>query len=246
MGFENRKHSRVKAEFNICFWPAGEGQGPPSWGHVANFSESGLAFHSAQALPKGESVLVEFSPSAKEQPMRLFAQVVYCEREDAPERRYQMRIHFLNLQVEERQLLRHFVLQVADPKLAAALGWGRALFGGLPAIACSYRELQAHELRHWMDSKAYFSAKELGFLKKYQAHLEAALGSRSPSNFRLLGSKPLKVHSVAWFELELGGHRLHLLGETLWCSEEQATKFEAGLSVVAYHKDEAIKAEKGG
>jgi hypothetical protein len=244
MGFENRKSKRVKAAFNICFWPGDDPMAPPSWGVAANFSETGLAFFSEQAVAAGSSVLVEFSPSETEAPFRLFAQAVFCEKEEEGQR-YQIRLKFHELQIEERQMLRYQVLQIADPKLGAVSGWGRALFGSTAPMPCSYHELQAEQYKGYLETKAYFSSKELAFLKKFQAFLDSGLGSRSPGSFRLVGSLALKEHALAWLELELPLGRLHLLAEALWCSQPENSKAEAGLNVIAYNKDEALRIEKG-
>jgi hypothetical protein len=65
-----------------------------------------------------------------------------------------------------------------------------------------------------------------------------------PGNFKVLGSRALPENGCAWLELNVGGGHLHLLAKVLWCLQEADEKAEAGLSVLAIHKDEAMKVEK--
>jgi hypothetical protein len=204
-----------------------------------------MAFYCDKPIPKAAIIRLEFSSASKHHPIRLFAQVVYCERDEAHKmKRQQVRIQFEDLSGEDRMLLRHHVLQIADPKLAATTGFGKAYFPGMPAPACTYREMIPDEHLKLLQSKAYFSARELIYLKKFQAHLRPILGDPIPQNFKLLGSRVLKARHVALVELELKEGALHILGEVMWSQAEDKNRAESGLALVGYNKEEAVRIEK--
>lgn len=244
MGFENRKAVRVKAVFDLSFWADGISRGIGSWGQGINISETGLAFNCPENIPKGKIIIVEFASSARRRPIRVSSQVVYCAKEDTGKRQYQLRVQFVNLEAEERMLIRLHILQAADPKRAAFTGLGHAFFPGGSPFDCTYREMDPDERVKSIEAKLFFSVKELNYLRKFQDFLELNVGSRKPEGFRLLGSRALKNHSDVWVEFEFTNLRLHLIAETMWCSPDKDSKSEAGLIIVAYHKEEAFKLEK--
>jgi hypothetical protein len=243
MGFENRKAHRVKATFDLNYWD-GEARGIGSWGQGLNVSESGLAFRCPQQIPKGKIIVLEFSSAGRRRPIRVSSQVVYSEKDDTGEKRFQIRVQFVNLEAEERILIRLHVLQVSDPSRASFTGWGHVNLPDRPQADCTYREMAPDEKRSMIEKKLYFSKKEVGFLKKFQGFLELKFGSRNPDGFKLEGSKLLRNHADVWFELDLSGSRLHLLAETMWSSQEKDSKAEAGLIISAYHKEDAFALEK--
>jgi hypothetical protein len=246
MGFENRKSMRVKTGISLCFWPQHGAEGPSHWGQVSNLSETGLAMAASAALAPGSEMLLEFSLDGRGQPLRVPARVVHCEAGPSPDRPHMLRVQFLRVAGEERMLIRRFILQVADPKLAAQTGWGHAYFPGCPAIEAKYRELSPAERQQSLEDRSYLAMKEIGYLFKFQAYLESALGAKLPSNFRLLGSRPLKAASSAWLELNFEGGHLHLLASVLWGDALQGEKAESGMAVAAIHREEALKIEKLG
>jgi hypothetical protein len=239
MGFENRKSTRVKLDSPVCYWLDGA-PSPSLWGQAINLSETGLAFHGGQALEPGAELAVELSLAGQGQALKLPAKVVHCHREAAGEARYQVRVSFAGLENEDRNRLRRHILQVAEP----SLGWGKTYFPGKQAIEVVYRELAAAEQKLWLEKRDYLSLREVGYLKQYQGHLEQALGSKAPESFRLLGTKPLKAHAEVWLELETAEGRLHFLAKVLWCHGEPDGRAESGLSLVAFHKEEALYLER--
>lgn len=246
MGFENRKHSRVKVEgLHLYFWTEGRTDGPGSWAQSVNLSESGMALLSAQGVAKGTVILLELSFPGREKPLRLFAEVVHTGREQGREQRHDLRVKFTDLQPEEKLALKQYILQAADPKLAAATGWGRAHFHGKPVMESTYREISQSESKQLYDARVFLSSKEVGYLKRFQVYLEHVLGSRNPENFRLHGSKALKDHSAVWVELGVERGPLHVLGKVLWSKHEAGHDAESGVCVTAFQKDEAFKFEKG-
>jgi hypothetical protein len=239
MGFENRKSTRIKLDCPVCYWVDAV-PGESLWGHALNLSETGLAFHSTRALASGTELAVELSLSIQKQALRLPAKVVHCAREAGAELRYLVRVSFAGLVAEERAVLRRHILQVAEP----TLGWGKTYFPGRQAIEVIYRELGAAEQKLWLEKRDYLSLREVGYLKQFQGHLEQALGSRTPESFRLLGTKGLRVHAEVWLELGLPEGRLHFLAKVLWCNVESDGRSESGLSLMAFHKEEALYLEK--
>lgn len=244
MGFENRKSKRVSVSFDIYFWPEDALKGIGHWGQVINLSESGMAFYADHAALKGDILRLEFGTASRAQPVRLNARVVYSELEEGKTRRRQLRVQFEDLSSDDRLLLKQHVLHVSNPALSAKTGWGKAYFPGAPPCSSHWRELSADEHLQLMQRKEFISARELVYLKKFQAFLQLSLGNPNPQNFRLLGTRPVRGHSVAWVELELESGFLHVLGESIWAQEEEKGRAESGCSVVGYHKEEAVKIEK--
>lgn len=242
MGFENRKSLRVPLFADIYFWVGQAPEGKGTWGHCSNVSATGLAFQSAQGVGEGERLLIELGLPEQSRHLQLAAQVVFCAPDQGVAGRWQIRVSFLNLESEDRHLIRLYVLQLAEP----GMGWGRAYFPGMPAIDTKYRELAASDAQQWLQQRAYLSIKEVGYLKKFQASLEHFFGVTGAENFKLAGSRPLKEHSDAWIEFDLPDGQWHFLAKTLWCRQEKGEKAECGLGLAAFHKDEALKIEKGG
>ena len=240
MGFENRKSLRVKLEAPVCFWLGEAEEGQSLWGHALNLSATGMALHSAQAVAKGELVALEVSLPEQKRAVHLKAKVIYCQREGGDDQPYQLRLTFTDVGSEERQQLRQYVLLVAEP----GMGWGRAYFPGQAAIDLKYRELAASDKAQWLQAKAFLSMKEIVYLKGFQGFLEKTLGQRAPESLKLLGSRPLKDGCDAWLELDLPQGQLHFLAKVLWCQDEPDGRSESGLSLVAFHKEEALYLEK--
>jgi hypothetical protein len=240
MGFENRRSLRVKIDQKVHFWPGAAAEGAGAWGQTLNLSATGMAFHAPQGAEKGTRILLEMSLPGQKRSLHLPAEVIFCERDFAGERHYQMRVSFLELEAEDRQNLRLYVLQVAEPNM----GWGRGYFPGQPAVDIKYRELPAADREQWMQSRAYLTMKELTYLKNFQMVLERRLGTKAPDSLKLVGSRPLKEHSDVWMELDLPHGQLHFLAKTLWCGQEPGEKAQCGLGLSAFHKDEAMKLEK--
>ncbi len=241
MGFENRKSLRVNLSSQIYFWAGGEAHGPGVWGQTLNLSATGLAFRSSQEVPLDEKILIELSLPDQRDLLRVSAQVVHCVRAASVEQPFQLQVTFSDLDHDVLQQLRLYVLQVAEP----GTGWGRAYFPGRPAIDTKYKEMAGEDRKEWMEKKAFLSMKEIGYLKKYQAYLEEALGSQTPESFKLVGSRSLKEQSDVWMELDRPEGQLHFLGKTLWCTKADGEKPECGIGLVAFHKDEAMRLEKG-
>jgi hypothetical protein len=204
-----------------------------------NLSETGLAFRGTQALEPGTELAVELSLAGQKDAFKLPAKVVHCHREAGPDL-YQVRVSFAGLENEDRNRLRRHILQVAEP----TLGWGKTYFPGRQAIEVIYRELGTSEQKLWLEKRDYLSLREVGYLKQFQGHLEQALGSKAPESFRLLGTRALKAHAEVWLELGLAEGRLHFLAKVLWCHDEPDGRSESGLSLVAFHKEEALYLEK--
>ena len=239
MGFENRKSVRVKLEAQIYVWPSAVAEGPGIWGRTINLSATGLAFHCATALNKGETLLIELSLPDSSAPIRLTATVVFRE---AAQDGFQVRLNFIEIDSEARHLIRLYVLQVAEP----GVGWGRAYFPSQQAIDVKYRELSATDRTQWLAERQYLSMKEIAYVKLFQLALEQSLGLKVPDTLKLVGSRMIKEQADVWMELDLGHGTLHFLARVLWCRQEKGQKAELGLSLTAFHKDEAMKLEKGG
>jgi hypothetical protein len=244
MGFENRKSIRIKTKLNIFFWPQDTHEGQGTLGEVLNLSETGLAMHCAAGPAPGEGLQLEFSLDSRKAPLRVKAKVVHNEPAPTGQTGRVLRVQFLDVDSADRLLLRQTILQFADPKLAAQTGWGKSYFDAGQGIETKYRILAQSEQQQALADRSYLSAKELIYLKKVQDFLEQALGSKTPSNFKLLGSRALVENGYAWLELNLDSGHLHLLAKVLWCKQEEEEKAEAGLSVLAIHKDEALRMEK--
>ena len=240
MSFDNRKSTRVPFFAQIHFWLGLEAQGNSIAGHTLNLSETGLAFFCYRDLEPGQWIFLQMSLPGHASPLGLQARVVACKAETAGEASYQLRITFVQPSVEDSQRLRRHILQLAEP----AMGWGKTYFPGKQAIEVKYRELEAKEQQLWLEKRAFLSFKEVGYLRNYQEHLEQSLGQKSPEGFRLRGTKALKAGTEVWLEFELGEGRLHFLAKVLWTNPEEDGKFESGLSLAAFHKEEAIKLEK--
>jgi hypothetical protein len=156
-----------------------------------------------------------------------------------------VRVVFTAMDGDSRLRLRQHVLQVSDPTMAAATGWGKAYFLDQRVYETEYRELPPGLLDKWLADRSYLDAKGLVYLKGFQGFLEGALGARLPGSFKLLGSRALKPESVAWLELRLPSGDLHLLARSLWLEAEPGQKAIVGLQPLAYHKEEALQIEKG-
>jgi hypothetical protein len=245
MGFENRKSARVQTNIHIYFWADGSTAGAGIWGQALNLSETGLAFLCDKLVDVGETILLEFSVPGHKKPLRIFAQVVHAQQHSGGDRRIHLRVTFLNLEYQERQLIRHFVLQLSDPKLAAVSGWGTADFQGVDPVQAAYRELSADEQKKWLEDRTFISLKEATYLKKFQAFLEFHLGNKAPETFKLTGSRGLKEHGGVWVELNLAGGQIQVLGKVLWCRQEQDEVAQSGLTLLAFQKSKAIELEKG-
>ncbi|HTB33786.1 MAG TPA: PilZ domain-containing protein [bacterium] len=244
MGFENRKSIRIKTKLNVFVWPEGAPEGKGGLGEVLNLSETGLATHGALFAAPGDRLRLEFSLDSRKAPLKLAAKVVHSDAPTDGQAGRILRVQFLDVSPEDRLLLRQTIIQFADPKLAAQTGWGKVYFSAGQGIETKYRILSQAEQQQALGDRSYLSAKELIYLKKVQGFLEESLGSRTPGNFKLLGSRALAENGYAWMELNLPTGHLHLLAKVLWCKQEGEEKAEAGLSVLAIHKDEAMKLEK--
>ncbi|HXC63152.1 MAG TPA: PilZ domain-containing protein [bacterium] len=244
MGFENRKSIRIKTKLNVFAWPEDAPEGKGSLGEVLNLSETGLATHCGLFAAKGDLLRLEFSLDSRKAPLKLRAQVVHSDPPADGQSGRVLRVQFLDVEAGDRLTLRQTIILFADPKLAAQTGWGKVYFSAGQGIETKYRILSQAEQQQALTDRSYLSAKELIYLKKFQAFLEEALGSKTPGNFKLLGSRALAENGYAWLELNLASGHLHLLAKVLWCKKEGEEKAEAGLSVLAIHKDEAMKVEK--
>ncbi len=242
MGFENRKSTRVKLESMVCYWADGDTKGPGVWGRCINVSDSGMAFHASKAVAKQELMLVEFSLPGGAHPLRLFSEVVFSE--PAPGEEWQLRVKFVEIQAEEQMILKQFIFKSANPKLAAATGWGKAAFEGLPPFEATYRELTPAEQKQMMDDKSFVGLKEASYLKNFLEFLNHEMGVKLPGAFKLAGTKTLKDKSPVWVEITLSNTLLHGLGEVLWSHGDNGGPGEAGLQFTAFKKDEAVRLEK--
>jgi len=244
MGFENRKSIRIKTKLNVYVWPQGAPEGKGSLGEVLNLSETGMATHCGLYAAVGDPLRLEVSLDSRKAPLTLAARVVHSDAPADGQTGRVLRVQFLDVSAEDRLLLRQTIIQFADPKLAAQTGWGKVYFEAGQGIETKYRILSQAEQQQALNDRSYLSAKELIYLKKFQGFLEEALGGKTPGNFKLLGSRSLAENGYAWMELNLPTGHLHLLAKVLWCKKEGEEKAEAGLSVLAIHKDEAMKVEK--
>lgn len=244
MGFENRRSIRIRTNIRVCFWPAGQADGEAAWGQVINLSETGLALSSPLPLPGDGRPLVEFCVDGRRRPLQVAAQVVHVDPDPSAPAHWVLRLRFVDLEGEERLLLRRFIFQVADPKLAAQTGWGAAYFTAGSGLETKYRGLSPAEHQQGLEDHRYLKIKEIVFLRKFQDLLERSLGSRAPENFRLLGSRLLQEGAFAWLELNLPQGHLHLLASVLWGRQEDEEKAELGLRVTAVQRDEAVKVER--
>lgn len=240
MGFEHRRDVRIKVGFHLYHWPEGSPAGPGAGGQADNLSVSGMAFYTASPLERLQALRIEAVLATG--PLRLGAQVQRCEPQ--ADGRWLVRVRFTAMDGDSRLRLRQHVLQVHDPKLAAATGWGKAYFVDQRVYEAEYRELPPGLPEKWLAERLYLDAKGLVYLRNMQAYLEGALGARLPGAFKLLGSRPLKEGATAWLELRLPGGELHLLARVLWLEEEAGQKPILGLQPSAYHKDEALRLEK--
>jgi hypothetical protein len=246
MGFENRKAARIPFSANLCYWSDGGVAEAAVWAHAENLSESGMAFQSDFGLEKKAIILLEFAIPGFQKALRMFGEVVQCQDVLGKGRRKQIRVKFLNLESDEMQKIQRHVLQIARPKLAAVMGWGKAHFHGRSGITTNYRELSAAEQKKFFEGRHYISMREAAFLRNFQLYLEESLGSRSPGNFRLYSGHDLKKHAPVWLEMSLSSGVLHGLAEVMWTQREAEGSYECGLVLNAFHKDEAIKLEKEG
>ena len=240
MGFENRKSVRVKLDAQVYFWLGDTEAGPGLWGHTKNLSATGLAFNCGQAGVVGQAVLLELSLPGQQAAVRLLGHIVHCGREASASGQFEWRVNFEKLEGDERQQVRQYVLEVAEP----GTGWGRAYFEGVAATDVKFKEMAVADREQWLLKRQYLSFKELGYLKQYQNLIEHVLGSRNPERLKILGSRPLKEGSDVWIELDLPMGHLHFLAKTLWCRHEPGEKVESGLQLIAFHKDEAMKLDK--
>jgi hypothetical protein len=241
MGFEHRQAVRIKAGFHLFYWLGHEPPGPGVGAQADNLSVSGMAFSCQQELAKGQALLIEAVLASG--PVRLGAQVLRSEA--LPAGGQLVRVVFTAMDGDSRLRLRQHVLQVADPDLAAATGWGKAYFVDQRVFEAEYRELPPGLVEKWLAERSYLDAKGLVYLKGFQGFLEGALGARIPGAFKLLGSRALKPGAVAWLELRLPSGDLHLLATSLWLEAEPGQKAIVGLQPLAYHKEEALQVEKG-
>jgi hypothetical protein len=244
MGFENRKSIRIKTKLNVFVWPGGAQEGQGTLGEVLNLSETGLATHCPLLAVKGDPLRLEFSLDSRKAPLTLSAKVVHSDPPPDGQTGRILRVQFMELEPGDRLLLRQTIILFADPKLAAQTGWGKVYFSAGQGIETKYRILTQSEQQQALADRSYLSSKELIYLKKFQVFLEDSLGSKIPGNFKLLGSRALAENGYAWMELNLASGHLHLLAKVLWCQQDSEEKAEAGLSVVAIHKDEAMRIEK--
>jgi hypothetical protein len=248
MGFENRRSIRIKTSIRLCYWPDSQATGSPRWGQVVNLSETGMALSVSLPLPIGHSILMEFSLQGRKLPLLVPAKVIHCDEAEKPAEGDVLRVQFQALSSDDRLALRQYIIQVADPKLASQTGWGHAYFKGAPSpsgIEVKYRILSEAEQKQSLEDHAFLAQKEMVYLKKFQAYLEATLGSKAPADLRLMGSRALKENGYAWMELNLGHEHLHLLAKVLWSRASDGEKHEVGLQVAAFQRDEALKVEKG-
>lgn len=243
MGFEHRKDTRVKAEFRFFYWFGSDATGPSLPAEADNLSVSGMAFACGQLLPKDQALMLELSLPGQAGQQRLQALVLRSEAL-APGR-VLVRVRFTAMDGDTRLALRQHVLQVSDPKLAAATGWGKAYFLDQRHYQVEYRELPPGLAQKWLDEHEYLSGKGLIYLKGFQGFLEAHLGARQPGPFKLMGARPLREKAAVWLEIDLPDGSLHALADVLWIQQDPGEKAIMGLQFTAYHKEEALRIEKG-
>jgi hypothetical protein len=244
MGFENRKEVRAKADFHFFYWLGYEATGPTFGAEAANLSMGGLGFWCGEGLPPGQTLMVEMSLPGQPGHVRLRAQVLRTEAPQAG--RCLVHCQFTAMDGDTRLALRRYILQVSDPRLAAATGWGKAYFQDQRHFEVEYRELPAELARHWLEAREYLDAKGLIYLKGFQAFLEAQVGAPQPGAFKLLGTRSVKEKSALWLEVRLSEGPLLMLAETLWCTQDPGEKAVIGLVPRAYQKEMALRIEKGG
>lgn len=244
MGFEQRLHRRIPVAIHVNYWLDGDTSQAAEWGETVNLSESGLALYSPKPVAKGGRILLECIMPGQTQSLRLEAEVVHCELSKNGDGQWHLRVRFTQMHREELQPLRRYVQQIADPKAAAATGWGKAYFPGLEAMSAQYREVSLAESKRLLDERSFLAAKEIIFLRRFQEFVELSLGTKTPSSFRLLGSRGLKEQLPVWVELMMPLGRLHLLATTVWSRQEPDEAAESGLQVLAFQKDEALRLDK--
>src|ERR1700685_2267137 len=128
MGFDQRAHRRIPFGGYIHFWPEGTDlAGPGTWGEALNLSESGLFFTCEKSGVKGARLEGEIKIPDRTGYLRMLSQLVHCEPAGPGGKIWNLRVHFLQPHLEELVAMRRYILQTADPALAALTGWGRAL-----------------------------------------------------------------------------------------------------------------------
>ncbi|HTB21928.1 MAG TPA: PilZ domain-containing protein [bacterium] len=239
MGFDHRSHRRISLNSAVRFWPYGENFGTGTTGEAINLSESGLAFNSTKPAPKGSLLQVEFRIPNRTEELRLLSEVVHCEMGE--QRGWQVRVHFLELYREEFVGMRRYILQTADPKLASATGWGKALVPGKPSVVAQYRDLSPDQFRGWTSDRSFLAKNDLPPMDHFRDHLQNAMGNATPEKLRLRGSRRLHEKSKIWLELALVNGSLRMLCETIWSKQEPQEDPEAGLQVLAYNHEDAVR-----
>lgn len=242
MGFEHRKSVRIKADFHLFFWLGEDAQGPSLGGQAENLSETGVAFRCERPFEREQPLMLELSLPDKGGPLRVLGSVLRCEEHQGS---VLVRVRFTQMDGDSQLRLEQHVLLVSDPKLAAATGWGKAYFEEQRRFRVRYRELPAGLREKWLDDRSYLDVKGLIYLRAFRAFLESALGEALPKPFKVLGSRAVQERSIAWLELRLPEGALHLLAEALWCQAEPGESAIVGLLPVAFHKEEALRIEKG-
>lgn len=234
--------TRVKAGFRFYAWMGPEAAGAPIACEAENISVGGIAFVSPRPFAKDQQLYMEFSLPGEPQQLRLRALVIRCEPKGTE---VLVRVQFSLMDGDSHLSIRRYVLSVSDPALAAATGWGKAYFLDQRHYGAEYRELPAALKDQWLERREYLDAKGLIYLKGFQVFLNNWFGTAQPGPFKLLGSRPLKEKAWAWLELELPEGDLHVLAQSLWCEVEPGEKAKMGLQITAYHKEEAMRIEKG-
>jgi hypothetical protein len=242
MGFEHRMDTRVKAGFRFFSWLGPEAAGAPIACEGDNISVGGIAFTCPQILPKDQQLYMEFTLPGEGRQLRLRALVIRSEPKGSEAL---VRVQFSLMDGDSHLSIRRYVLAVSDPTLAAATGWGKAYFVDQRHYPCEYRELPNALVSQWLERREYLDAKGLIYLKGFQVFLSNWFGTAQPGAFKMLGSRPLREKAWAWLELELPEGDLHVLAQSLWCEVEPGEKAKMGLQITAYHKEEAMRIEKG-
>jgi hypothetical protein len=243
MGFENRKDVRVKAGFHIFYWLGLETVGAAVGAVADNLSIGGTAIWCEAPLPRGQDMMLEMTLPGQARHLQVRGKVL---RTDPPQDgRHLVRLQFTAMDGDTHIALRRHILQVSDPAMAAATGWGKAYFPDQKHYETEYRELPPGLAQKWLDEREYLSAKGLIYLKGFQAFLESYLGAAQPGAFKLMGTRPLKEKAQIWMQLRLPEGSLHILSDVLWCNQEGGEKAMVGLQPLAYQKAEALRIEKG-
>ncbi|HTA17303.1 MAG TPA: PilZ domain-containing protein [bacterium] len=239
MGFDQRAHRRIPFGGYIHFWPeGGDLTGPGTWGEALNLSESGLSFTCEKSVIKGSRLEVEIKMPDRTGYLRLLSQLVHCEPMGPGGKIWNLRVRFLEPHREELVPMRRYILQTADPAMAAITGWGRVLVQDMPSVVAHYRDLSPDQSKRWTEDPNFMVTTEFAHLIRFQQVLEASLGNKTPGSIRLKGTLRIKEKAMAWVELTLIKGRLRLLGETIWSRQEPDEDAEAGLRVLAYSKED--------